>query len=127
MLHRLHKSVFACLLLPITVGAFIGCADNGDSSATVDEGSGESLSVTSVGINTPEIARERTLDLIGRLAPCCVKVKLGGPEGVDADKAIFEAVLSAAPHGIALRQPLVSGTLRFDAGAADCSTSRCNR
>src|SRR5205085_7138681 len=42
-------------------------------------------------------------DLIGRLAPCCVKVKLGGPEGVDADKAIFEAVLSAAPHGIALR------------------------
>ena len=48
MLNRLHESVLACLLLPITVVAFTGCADNGDSSATVDEGGDQSLSATSV-------------------------------------------------------------------------------
>jgi muconate cycloisomerase len=56
-----------------------------------------------VGINPPEIARERTLDLMHRLSPRRLKIKLGNPEGIDADRSMFEAVRSAAPPGISLR------------------------
>ena len=61
MLHRLHESVLACLLLPISAVAFIGCADNGDSSSTVGEGSDQALSATSVTaplvMTVPALAR----------------------------------------------------------------------
>jgi len=55
-----------------------------------------------VGINPPDIARERTLELIHEMSPHTLKIKLGSPEGIDADQAMFEAVREAA-GGLPLR------------------------
>jgi muconate cycloisomerase len=48
-----------------------------------------------VGINPPEVVRERVPLLLAQGARA-LKIKLGAPEGLDADKAMFAAVLEAA-------------------------------
>ena len=55
-----------------------------------------------VGINRPEVAAERARELLkdGALK---LKIKLGSPEGIEADRAMFEAVREAAPSNIGLR------------------------
>ena len=55
-----------------------------------------------VGINPPDVARQRARELIesGALK---LKIKLGSPDGVEADRAMFEAVRAAADSGIGLR------------------------
>ncbi|MFK7764529.1 MAG: dipeptide epimerase [Roseobacter sp.] len=55
------------------------------------------ISSLTVGINPPEIVRERVPLLLAQGARA-LKIKLGTPDGVDADKAMFAAVLEAA-HG----------------------------
>ncbi len=62
------------------------------------------ISVT-IGISSPEAARQRTLDWLGKgtvESPSqdirALKVKLGSPEGIAADQAMFEAVQAAAPQ-----------------------------
>jgi L-Ala-D/L-Glu epimerase len=57
-----------------------------------------------IGINTPEGAKQRVKDWLGkgtlespRQDIRALKVKLGSPEGIEADQAMFEAVLEAAP------------------------------
>jgi len=56
-----------------------------------------------VGINPPEVVRERVPLLLARGARA-LKIKLGSPEGIEADKAMFAAVLEAARGaGVVLR------------------------
>ncbi|MGG6266072.1 dipeptide epimerase [Leptolyngbya sp. AN03gr2] len=58
-----------------------------------------------IGINTPEGAKQRVKDWLGKgtvESPLqdiqALKVKLGSPEGIEADQAMFEAVREAAPN-----------------------------
>ncbi|MBW4420497.1 MAG: dipeptide epimerase [Myxacorys californica WJT36-NPBG1] len=58
-----------------------------------------------IGISTPEAAKQRVLDWLGKgtvESPWrdiqALKVKLGSPEGIAADQAMFEAVQEAAPQ-----------------------------
>jgi L-alanine-DL-glutamate epimerase-like enolase superfamily enzyme len=55
------------------------------------------VSSLTVGINPPEVVRERVPLLLAQGARA-LKIKLGSPEGCDADKAMFAAVHEAA-HG----------------------------
>lgn len=54
------------------------------------------ISVT-VGINSPEGARERVRDWMQLLSPRILKVKLGNPAGIEADKAMLLAIREEAP------------------------------
>lgn len=65
----------------------------------------ESIVPTSVtiGINPPEVARQRVRDWLERTQARALKVKLGSPEGVEADKALLEAVHTEAPPEVAIR------------------------
>ena len=61
------------------------------------------VSSVTVGINPPEVVRERVPLLLARGARA-LKIKLGTPEGIEADKQMFSAVLEAAKgSGAALR------------------------
>ena len=63
----------------------------------------EPTSVT-IGINLPEVIRERVPEILGRTGAKCLKIKLGTPEGLDADRANFCAAAEAArPFGVKLR------------------------
>ena len=69
-------------------------------------GLGKPRVVTSVtvGINPPEVVRERVPLLLDGTGVKSLKVKLGSPEGVEADRAMFEAVVEAArPFDAVLR------------------------
>ncbi len=62
----------------------------------------EPTSVT-VGINPPEVVRERVAELVARTGARRLKVKLGSPEGIEADQAIFTAAREAAPATVLIR------------------------
>jgi len=52
-----------------------------------------------IGINTPEAAQQRVKDWLGQVHDIQVlKVKLGSPVGIEADRAMLLAVKAAAPH-----------------------------
>lgn len=54
------------------------------------------LTSLTVGINAPEIVRELTGDVLRRTGARILKVKLGSPDGADADRAILAAAQEAA-------------------------------
>ncbi|MCL1474305.1 dipeptide epimerase [Argonema antarcticum] len=54
------------------------------------------ISVT-VGINTPEGAKQRVRDWVNYIDAKVLKVKLGSPQGIESDRAMFAAVRSEAP------------------------------
>lgn len=57
-----------------------------------------------IGINPPEVTRERVPEILRKDGARCLKIKLGSPEGRDADKAHFSAAAeAAAPFGARLR------------------------
>ncbi|MEN3001677.1 MAG: dipeptide epimerase [Armatimonadota bacterium] len=60
-----------------------------------------------IGINPPEVARQRVHDWLQLTHARALKIKLGSPEGIEADQAMFEAVheavASVADYPIALR------------------------
>ncbi len=57
-----------------------------------------------IGINPPDVVRERVPRLLAEGGFKSLKVKLGSPDGIDADKAMFEQVAkSAAPYQVNLR------------------------
>jgi len=57
-----------------------------------------------IGINPPEVTRERVPDILSRTGAKCLKIKLGSPEGRDHDKEHFLAAAEAAkPWNPALR------------------------
>jgi len=82
-------------------------------------GLGRPKVVTSVtvGINSPEVVRERVPLLLNGTGVRSLKIKLGSPEGLDADKAMFAAVAEAAEG--------YDATLRVDAnGGWDLDQAR---
>jgi L-alanine-DL-glutamate epimerase-like enolase superfamily enzyme len=63
----------------------------------LDKGSIVPTSVT-VGINTPEGAKQRVRDWIGLMDVQLIKIKLGSSEGIAADKDMLLAVKEEAPN-----------------------------
>jgi L-alanine-DL-glutamate epimerase-like enolase superfamily enzyme len=51
-----------------------------------------------IGINTPLGARKRVRDWIALMGANVLKVKLGSPEGIEADRAMLLAIREEAPH-----------------------------
>lgn len=49
-----------------------------------------------VGINPPDIIRERVPELLGRTGAKSLKVKLGNPDGIEADQESYATVLDAS-------------------------------
>ncbi|OLP18129.1 dipeptide epimerase [Leptolyngbya sp. 'hensonii'] len=64
----------------------------------------EKIGPTSVtiGINPPNIAQQRVRDWLQLTQAQAVKVKLGSPAGVEADRAMLTAVLAEVPAGTKL-------------------------
>lgn len=57
-----------------------------------------------IGLNPPEVTRERVPDILRRTGAKALKIKLGSPEGRDHDKAHFLAAAgAAAPFHVSLR------------------------
>lgn len=57
-----------------------------------------------IGINPPEVIRERVPEILQRTGGKSLKIKLGTPEGIESDKENFEAAREAAsPFGVKLR------------------------
>ncbi len=57
-----------------------------------------------IGINPPEVTRERVALILRDTGAKCLKIKLGSPEGRDHDKDHFSAAAeAAAPFGVQLR------------------------
>lgn len=57
-----------------------------------------------IGINPPEVTRERVPDILRRTGAKCLKIKLGSPQGRDHDKEHFLAAAAAAkPFNSVLR------------------------
>lgn len=53
-----------------------------------------------VGLNSPEGARERVRDWQRQVEAKILKVKLGSPEGIEADRAMLSAVRQEAPRAV---------------------------
>jgi L-alanine-DL-glutamate epimerase-like enolase superfamily enzyme len=57
-----------------------------------------------IGLNPPEVTRERVPDILSRTGGKSLKIKLGSPDGTDFDMAHFTAAAeAAAPFGVKLR------------------------
>lgn len=56
-----------------------------------------------VGIQPPADAANQTRDWFSRTGARVLKIKLGSPDGIDADQAMFAAVQEAAPDGAIFR------------------------
>ncbi len=51
-----------------------------------------------IGINPPDIQRERIPEILDRTKATILKIKLGSPEGIDADKEAFIAIEESLPR-----------------------------
>ena len=49
-----------------------------------------------IGINPPDVVRDKTIEIMTRTGARVLKVKLGSPDGIDHDKASFTAAQEAA-------------------------------
>ena len=58
--------------------------------------SGVPLTSVTIGINPPDVIRERMPEILSRTQPYALKVKLGNPAGIEADKASFVAAQESA-------------------------------
>jgi len=57
-----------------------------------------------IGINPPEVTRERVPEILARTGARYLKIKLGNPEGIEADREHFLAAREAAgDRGVGLR------------------------
>jgi L-alanine-DL-glutamate epimerase-like enolase superfamily enzyme len=56
-----------------------------------------------IGILPPDEAQERVLEYLSRLRPRSLKIKLGSPAGIEADKALLSAVRAVTPADVSLR------------------------
>ncbi len=69
-----------------------------------------------IGINPPEVVRERIPLLLDGTGIRSLKIKLGSPEGIDADQAMYAQVVeSAQPYDVQLRVDANGG---WDVGQA---------
>lgn len=71
------------------------------------------VSSLTVGINPPDVVRERVPLLLAQGARA-LKIKLGSPEGIQADKAMFASVLEAAKGSGALLRVDANGGWSLD-------------
>ena len=60
-----------------------------------------STSVT-IGISSPAAAQKRLQDWLQQTSALAVKVKLGSPNGIAADKAMFQAIFDQTPSTVSL-------------------------
>ncbi|MBD2231825.1 dipeptide epimerase [Phormidium tenue FACHB-1052] len=67
----------------------------------LDLGRIQPTSVT-VGISSPEAARQRSQDWLQQTSARALKVKLGSPQGIEADQAMFQAVYDQIPAAVSL-------------------------
>lgn len=78
-----------------------------------------------IGINPPEVTRERVALILRDTGAKCLKIKLGSPDGRDHDKDHFAAAAeAAAPFGVQLRVDANGGwtpdeAIMMDAWLAD--------
>ena len=56
-----------------------------------------------IGINPPNVARQRVRDWLAFTDARALKVKLGSPAGIEADMTMFEAVRQETPEAVKLR------------------------
>lgn len=56
-----------------------------------------------VGINPPGVVREIVPEILARTEAVALKVKLGSPNGIEADQEMFAAAQEAAPRPVAWR------------------------
>ena len=57
-----------------------------------------------IGINPPEVVRERVPAILSMTKAKCLKIKLGNPDGIESDKEMYAAVVeSASPFHVKLR------------------------
>ena len=69
-----------------------------------------------VGINPPEVMRERVPQILELSKGRCLKIKLGSPDGIEADQLNFGAAAAAAsPYGVKLRVDANGGWSLADA------------
>jgi muconate cycloisomerase len=50
-----------------------------------------------IGINPPELQQERVPEILHRTAATILKIKLGSPDGIEADKEAFSAIAESLP------------------------------
>ena len=55
-----------------------------------------------IGISSPEAAQKRLQDWLQQTSALAVKVKLGSPNGIEADKAMFQAIFDQTPSNVSL-------------------------
>ncbi len=55
-----------------------------------------------VGISSPEAARTRSQDWLQQTSARVLKIKLGSPQGIEADQAMFQAVYDHIPANVSL-------------------------
>ncbi len=81
---------------------------------------GVPTSVT-IGINPPEVTRERVTSILQSTGAKCLKIKLGSPEGREHDKAHFSAAAeSAKPFNVSLRVDANGGWTVDEARMMNC-------
>jgi muconate cycloisomerase len=68
-----------------------------------------------IGINPPDVARRRVRDWLALTDARALKVKLGSPDGIEADKGMFEAVRDETPETVKLRVDANGGWSLSDA------------
>lgn len=56
-----------------------------------------------IGINPPDVVREILPEILGRTQARILKVKLGSPQGIEADQAMFAAAQEACLHAVTWR------------------------
>jgi muconate cycloisomerase len=73
-----------------------------------------------IGLNPPEVTRERVPEILRRTGARALKIKLGSPEGREHDRAHFAAAAeAAAPFGVRLRVDANGGWTVDEALAMD--------
>ncbi|PSR19755.1 dipeptide epimerase [filamentous cyanobacterium CCP3] len=55
-----------------------------------------------VGISSPEAAQQRSQDWLQQTSARALKVKLGSPSGIEADRAMFQAIYDHVPASVSL-------------------------
>lgn len=75
-------------------------------------------STVTIGINPVDVIRERVPEILTRTQAKALKIKLGSPEGIEADKASYEACrVASQPFNVELQIDANGGWKPEDAGS----------
>ncbi|MBX2884290.1 MAG: dipeptide epimerase [Granulosicoccus sp.] len=101
-----NESMPACALaaLDIALWDWLGKSLEKSVHQYLDIGKPHVPTSVTIGINPPEVVKERVPLLLNGTGVKSLKIKLGSPEGVDADKAMYQQVVeSTKPYDVQLR------------------------